>query len=58
MSTTTVPTKLLEDAYAAIDDLMPGIGRLALSADQIRRLNETLIGLKRATAKPAPRTAA
>ncbi len=39
----------------AIGDLMPGIGRLALSADQLRNINESEVEARRALTPPSPK---
>ena len=42
---------LVKQQYKAINDLMPGIARIAVDADGIRRLNETALEYTRLMAK-------
>ncbi len=50
----SVPPQLLRDGYDVIGDLMAGVGKLALSADQIARMNETCVVLERLGVRNVP----
>lgn len=43
-----LPDQIIRDAYDVIGDLLPGAGRLALTADQIARMNNVCVQLERA----------
>lgn len=50
--TKAIPIKLFKDIDRCFEVLMPGIGKLAVAADDIRLLNETMIEISRLKKPP------